>query len=450
MRSGTEIQLNFIKRNNSVNYYYEEYKILKVKNFFAKGLIYFISSALSKGLPIFIIPFIVQLVSAADFGRWAVYQVFIVFTGAAISFSLVSKINREFFMKEKVETAKAVSHAIGISLLFGFSIILFIGFLSLFISEVLGIATPWYMLLGLIGIGNAIHQLILNIYRNEGLEIMYGVFEIGKVIVHLFALFLFVYLFDFGWRGLIGAWTFSTVIIGIISFITVFRKKYYTSIFELEEVKALVIFSYPLVWNLLGGSVIGLSDRIFIKHYLGESQVAYFVIGYTLSMGLVLFSESFNKVWTPWFYKRIYVADLPQKETIVKYTYGFVLILSLCALVSYFLAKFVILYLLPVEYLASLDILAFIASALYLNAVGTLFLPYFIASGKTKVVGRVVILVAILNVILNASLVPLYGIKGAAIATLISFAVKVIVLLTYYQFKSVHPMPWKIKSLKLN
>lgn len=423
---------------------------MSIKNFFAKGLIYFVSSALSKGLPILIVPFIVQLISSEDFGRWAVYQVFIVFSSAAISFSLVSKINREFYLKEKEPIAKAVTHAMGISIFLGLSIILSLGVLSLFISEFLGIPTRWYMLLGFIGIGNAIHQIILNIYRNEGLEIKYGIFEIGKVIIHLLALFFFVYIFDFGWRGLIGAWTISTVTIGILSFIAIIKKHYYHPVFDLKEVKILVLFSYPLVWNLLGGSIIGLSDRIFIKHFLGESQVAYFVLGYSLSMGLVLFSESFNKVWTPWFYKNIYTASLTQKQNIVKYTYGYILFLSVCAIGSFFVAKLVILYFLPKEYLDSLNILAFINSALFLNAISTLFLPYFIASGNTKVIGRLIILVALINVLLNALLVPTYGIKGAAIATLISFSLKLFLLLLYYQVKSVRPMPWKIKNFKLN
>ncbi len=422
---------------------------MKVNNFLAKGAIYFISSALSRGLPILIVPLLVQLVSSADFGRWAIYQVFIIFSSAGISLSLVSKINREFFLKEKKNNSKAVTHAIRISIALGIFVILLWCIVSLFIPTFLGIPTLWYLLLGVIGISDAIHQIVLNIYRNEGLEIKYGLFEIGKVVCYLLALYLLVYVYDFGWKGLIGAWTIGSLTIGIFSFIAIVKKKYLYLDFDSSEVKSLIIFSFPLVWNLLGGSIIGLSNRLFIKHHLGESQVAYFVIGYTLSMGLILVSESFNKVWSPWFYKRIYDANTKMKEQIVRYSYGFIFVLMLVSICSFFFSKYVIIYLLPEEYTDSISILIYITCALFLNAVSTLLLPYFIAAGKTKILGQIVIFVALINVLANAILVPIYGINGAAVATLISFSLKIILMFGFYQIKSVFPMPWKIRNLSL-
>jgi len=166
-------------------------------------------------------------------------------------------------------------------------------------------------------------------------------------------------------------------------------------------------------------------------------------------MGLILVSESFNKVWSPWFYKRIYDANTKMKEQIVRYSYGFIFVLMLVSICSFFFSKYVIIYLLPEEYTDSISILIYITCALFLNAVSTLLLPYFIAAGKTKILGQIVIFVALINVLANAILVPIYGINGAAVATLISFSLKIILMFGFYQIKSVFPMPWKIRNLSL-
>lgn len=415
---------------------------MNLRQFLLKGGIYFTSSALAKGIPILIAPFLVHLISSNEFGLWAIYQVFIVFASAAVSFSLVSKINRDFYVYDKIEISNTVKSSLVISLVIGSIVVFSFFILSRYFHQFVGIPTSWLMLLGVIGIGHSSHQIVLNLLRNEGKEWIYAAFELGKVILYITFIYLFVYVYSLGWKGMVLAWLFSTSLIGIISLLAIIRKGYFSGIYSFKKVSALLQFSYPLVFNLVGGSVISLSDRLFIKQYLGENYVAYFVIGYTLSMGMILFAESFNKVWTPWFYKNINDTNSNKRSQIVKYTYGIAIILALVALISFVVANMAVLYLLPNEYLVSLEVLPYITFALFCNAISLLLLPYFITTSNTKIVGRTVVLVAIVNLLLNFYLIPILGIKGAGISTLFSFMLKLLIFIFYYSYNSVFPMPW--------
>ena len=71
---------------------------------------------------------------------------------------------------------------------------------------------------------------------------------------------------------------------------------------------------------------------------------------------------------------------------------------------------------------------------------------WFYIENKSLILTKKVIIGAISNIILNIILIPLYGIKGAAIATIISYAISV--LLSDLFFKSMNQLFWmKIKAL---
>ena len=69
-----------------------------------------------------------------------------------------------------------------------------------------------------------------------------------------------------------------------------------------------------------------------------------------------------------------------------------------------------------------------------------IFFPYLVHAKKTKYLIFITPLAAVFNVIFNNALIPIYGLVGAAYATIIAYLVSF--ALVFYFSNKFYPMPW--------
>ncbi len=194
--------------------------------------------------------------------------------------------------------------------------------------------------------------------------------------------------------------------------------------FESKFFRAVITFSVPLMWAELAWLVLDTGDRYLIGHFLGTEAIGYYAAAYgvayhvqdlvTVPLGLALFPV-FMKLWSTEGEK---AAGVLLSRSLDHFVMAAILIVGTFTVVS----RDLIVLLASHKYESAHVLLPWLVSGLVLSAGQIFFKPGLLVHKKVFKVARVTLYAAIINIVLNVLMLPRIGVKGAAIATLLSYA----------------------------
>ena len=194
-------------------------------------------------------------------------------------------------------------------------------------------------------------------------------------------------------------------------------------------VKDYLPFSLPILPTAICYWLINLGDRYVIGYFIGANAVGVYSASYGLGGLLVFFYYPLSRVLLPAITHSYEDGKIQEVKTTLKYTLKFFLMF---AIPSFFglsiLSKSILTTLTTSEFVGGYMIVPIIALATVLfncSSINTTVLNLF---KETKKVGLIFGASASINVIMNIILVPIIGIIGAAIATLITFMMHLFVV----------------------
>lgn len=188
--------------------------------------------------------------------------------------------------------------------------------------------------------------------------------------------------------------------------------------FSFARLRTLLVFGLPLVLSGLIFWLFSLTDRLMLAKYASLSDLGVYAMAINIAGVGALLQQVFSTLWHPIIYKKISIdADNLDIEVVMR-TVSAVCFFVVClvAIFAPLLVRF-----LPEQY----DDIKYILAACMLP-------PIFILQSEVTGIGisikkRTVLLVFItaaallVNVFLNYGLIPKFGIAGAALASVVSF-----------------------------
>lgn len=214
--------------------------------------------------------------------------------------------------------------------------------------------------------------------------------------------------------------------------------------FRKDVFKESILFSLPMVPGLLSAWIMNLSDRIFIERYFDLYDVGIYSLGYKIAGLTLIVSNAFYMAYSPVFYRLANAEDQSKSKALLsRYnrTYTF-MVLLIVFLISFF-SKEVIELLIEPQYLEAHKIVPIVAFAYLISQASSLFNLMIYQEKKVKQLVLIGILGAVLNLLLNWLLVPMFGPYGAAYATIITFSVTYVSLWSYATKCYYIPVAWK-------
>lgn len=211
--------------------------------------------------------------------------------------------------------------------------------------------------------------------------------------------------------------------------------------FNFTYLKNSLKYSLPIIPALLSAWILNLSDRIFIEHYFSMKEVGIYSLGYKIAGLVLIISSAFRLAYNPVFFKLANSDDQVQaKKKLSKYNYTYIVIIIIVVFcITFFAKEFLQLFFKP-AYFESYKIVYLISLAYLISQVAGLFNLSIYQKKKTVVVMFIVLGSAAINILLNFLLIPVYGIYGAAYATILSFLVfalvKFVFAKKYYYIKT--------------
>ncbi|MFA5400916.1 MAG: flippase [Dehalococcoidia bacterium] len=198
-------------------------------------------------------------------------------------------------------------------------------------------------------------------------------------------------------------------------------------------------YGLPLVPATVTLWIINSSDRYIIGYFMDVKNVGIYSAIYTIANIISLFLGPANALLLPTVSKSYDDGDTASTKNYFKFTLKYTLLLSVPAAFGMsVLAAPLIRILTSTEFMSGSTVLPFIASGLVIFELYSIGNHIFYLVKKTHWILWLLIITAVLNVALTLLLVPLWGIIGAGIASLIAYAVTgiltIIIGFRYFKF----------------
>ncbi len=188
-----------------------------------------------------------------------------------------------------------------------------------------------------------------------------------------------------------------------------------------DLLKALLLFSTPLVPSALAMSAIHSIDRYFLQFMQGADIVGIYSIGYKFgTLVNVLILGPFLLIWQPKSYE---LAKSKQAAKTFGKVFSYLLALLLFACVALSGTSKEIVQLMTAEkYHAAYQVIPLVALSYLFFGMDSIVKVGLLLHRRTKVIMFIVLAVCLINITGNWLLIPRMGMLGAAWSTLISFA----------------------------
>jgi len=310
------------------------------------------------------------------------------------------------------------------TLVFCISIIfsLFLIFFSNPISHFFNCKKVFVQILAIIIIFDYLNQVFLSVFRALQQNIKYCLFtifqELGEIGLVVLAICL-------GY-GLFGA-LFSFLIIRIVTSLLIggyIIKEIGFKVPQFLKTKKYLSLCWPTIPDSLSGWVIQSSDRYLIGFFLGTLFVGYYAPAYVIGVFVISFLVAPFSFLLPAILSRFYDENKVNEVKIyLKYSLKYFLLFAIPSVFGLsILSKQILTILTTSEFaqagylvlpIVALGMLPMGANAIIAQIIGII--------KKTKVGGTLAIIAALLNFGLNLIFIPMLGIIGAAVTTLIAF-----------------------------
>ena len=221
-----------------------------------------------------------------------------------------------------------------------------------------------------------------------------------------------------------------------------FARKSYGFYFSKLKFKKMMSYSLPLVFSGIGVFVALHVDRLAIKDLMGLDKLGIYGVAYRFAAIASLVTLGFQQSLSPLIFK--YHRQKKTRFNIANIFNIFVIFASLVISVTILFSRELVILFTEQAYYSSANLISILIIAVFISKI-YIFAPGIAIAKKTKLIFVITTISATLNTLLNYTLIPMFGLFGAAYATLTS----TIVASSFYLILSnrYYPVPYKIKSL---
>jgi O-antigen/teichoic acid export membrane protein len=388
-----------------------------LKPLFRDTFVYSISSLFSKGILLILLPLYANVLTPAEFGVLDLFLTLGVLINLTVALEIVQSVSRFW-----PEIAESKARKILASTSLWFSVMMygiFLAFGLLFapqLSEkILGntdYLDEFRLAIGFAAV-NGIYYLLLNQFRFELRSLSYAKTSFAYAIFSLLLAFFFCLYLELGLYGVMLAHLIAALIVSMLS-LWLLRNTFGWN-FDAKQLLQLLRFSIPLVPASLAVFISLYINRFAINHFGSLEDVGYFSIGSRIASLSGLLILGIQSALTPLIYQHYREPQTPDQISRL-FNWFMSVALTGCLFLALFAPEFLMLFATR-EYMAGAVLVGVLAPSLLLSQM-YIFAPGIGIAKKTHWQLWVTLLSAFVSVAGNWLLVPIWGIWGAAVATL--------------------------------
>lgn len=400
---------------------------------FGNSIIYTVLTFIEKGMGFFLMPVFTAYISPHEYGSFNLVLSITAFLSLFYTFSLENALGK-FYYDYKDDKGKLILGTVFFTILLSsvfFTIIVYVSFF--FLSKYIDIDDLLYrnLLLGFACIAfYPVFSVFRLIYRVKQEAAKYSVLNLCYSFVLILAKVVVVVFLSMQSTGLLSATLLVNLLFCFGSIFYFYRSNGIS--FSYPLLREMLNYSVPLLPHSLSGVINSTCDRLFIGYYLTLTSVGVYSVALQVSSIMNIVVSSFSMAYGPWFFEQIKVKT--GRESIANIANVGVSCFCVVGLSLAVFSKEIIMLMASNEYYEAYNYTAILVFVHVFNGV-YIFTAGPLLINSTRKYASVSIFTSLLNIPLNYILIPIYGVYGAAYATLIQMFIGV-ALYTYFGFKS--------------
>jgi O-antigen/teichoic acid export membrane protein len=189
--------------------------------------------------------------------------------------------------------------------------------------------------------------------------------------------------------------------------------------FNTKVLKKVILYTLPLIPNMLSWWIMNLSDRLIIISILGYSSAGIYAVAYKFPNLFKMIYTIFNKAW------QISAVENFNKEDNIKYyskIFEYLSIITIFFGITFsFILKKIVFIMTGSEFHVSWNYIPFLIMGIIFSIFSSFYGSNYVASKKTLGAFITSFFGAIVNLFINFILIPIIGIQAASFSTMVAF-----------------------------
>ncbi|RWZ59097.1 polysaccharide biosynthesis protein [Halobacillus fulvus] len=408
----------------------------KYKRLINNSIVYAIGNFGSKIITFLMLPFYTHMLTREEFGQVDIIITTITLLVPIFTVNIVQALIR-FVLDNTKSTSTVVSNSlffilIGAALVFALS--------PLF--SMVGFISDYSLIFFLLFIAKSFHGLVKELARSLNKSKIYMFSDYMYMISFVVFNIIFLYIFEFDVQGYLLSLLLALIIDSIFIALKI---KFYSFIsvksLDFNLTKEMFMYSLPLIPTAVMWWIMTIFDRYMLTYFIDLSANGLYAVANKFSIIISTFYIVFLKAWQ--------ISAIEEYKTDSKdeyYTNIFNVLFFSCFLLGSIYVTFnKLLFATFVSdeffdaWLYAPILVASVIFSSFASFIGT----NYVAAKKTKGALVTSIYSAIVNVLLNFVMIPIIGIYGAALSTLISFLI--LFIIRYFDTKDLVEIQFKYK-----
>lgn len=371
-----------------------------------------IGTFLLKAISFLSVPIFTRLMSQDDYGYISTYTTYISFMGIVVGLGLNTAIfNARMDFEDRFnDYNSSIIKAAGVVCV---SEVIIANLISSWICPPLGLNRLYLNLIIAISFAE---YVVNSYYKINTVDFKFKKNVVFSILNSLFNISLstfFILLFNDDILGkLLGQSLFIVVLALVVFYLIAFKR---ANTFKLSDVQYSLKVGIPNIFHQFSQLIMSQSDRVMILHFISAAATAKYSVVYTYALVIQMLWNAINEVWVPWLYRKIKIGA---NEVIIKYSKYYVMIFAILAGICMLIMPDFMFILAPDSYSDSKDIISIVILATFFLYLYSFFVNLELYHKKNLFTAIATLFAALVNIIGNAILIPMFGYKAAAYTTL--------------------------------
>ncbi|MGJ0302815.1 oligosaccharide flippase family protein [Aliarcobacter cryaerophilus] len=393
-----------------------------LQNIITHGSKYFTGSIVSAGVALIMTKYYTFVFNPADFGVLALYLVMFQYVISLASLTLDSGSTRFYFDYRKTKRDEYLSTMFWFITAIAI-VVLILG--VVFMKPVSNWISPnsevIYLTTLVTGIGAVYVSYLTRILYNEHKSTSVLKHTIFQTFINHASSVLFISVFHMGIFGRMSGQGLG-YILNIFTLIREFSKENLFKIkmtFNKAMAKETFILSLPGMMSVLLGVAFIYLDRFFLKHYIGDSAVGIYTLGYMLGKGLSMVYEAISQAILPKVFSDMNENYERARDELEYFSYRYYIGLAIITIIISALSPVIVVLFSNDDYSEAATVMPFVMAGFMMG--GFYKIPALVL-GYHKIVWFYPFLAIFAfgtNALLNWLLIPIYGMLGSAFASFV-------------------------------
>ena len=411
------------------------------KKLFSNSMIYVLSLLFNKGLTFLLLPVLTFYLTKEDYGVLGLVTAISTMASIYVGFFPSGFLLARFAQYGKEKMAEYMHHMLLLTIATtSLVLLILIGFQHYLLPEHLENKTILMVVITLYAMFTIFFRFIDTLLQVEQNAIKFAVLQTLQSVGSLGLGLVLIIEFSYGWKGKYYAELLILFFVFIYAIYYIVKNQYYKYNTDYKKLKELFVFLFPLTFSVLGLYLMGTIDRIFISNMLGLEAAGIYNVAITMAIIINMIYDAISKALNPILYENLVINQKDSRIKIVKliYLYSFVCIAIFALFVL--ILPYVFHLMVNGKFEEALILIPILAIGLTFEGLRKVLDAPLVFKHKVKSLATITLIAGLINIILNYFLIKIYGINGAAYATLISFLVLYIIsfILVVKEIK----LPW--------